>query len=169
LGLHRIDGNDFELVHPDCVLEREPDYQEGLELLRAGDPEGARDALRYALEGCGDNLWVHVALGQIALGDFRDPKLARGHFGYVCQLVERALPRPFRGRLVKDRAANRPFYEAADGLASCHDALGRPADAAAVRTLAQRLATGPESHHVRKASPHPPAQPEPAADVGSGG
>jgi hypothetical protein len=43
------------LVHPRCVEETELDYEEGLELRKAGDPEGARDALRYALEGCHDN------------------------------------------------------------------------------------------------------------------
>src|SRR3954470_19645906 len=57
LGLSRIrDSNDYELVHPRCVLQMRPDYEEGLELWKAGDPEAARDALRYALEGCGDNL-----------------------------------------------------------------------------------------------------------------
>jgi len=50
----------------------ELDYQEGIELRKAGDPESARDALRYALQGCGDNLWVHVALGQLALQDFQE-------------------------------------------------------------------------------------------------
>ncbi|MGC8643851.1 MAG: tetratricopeptide repeat protein, partial [Isosphaeraceae bacterium] len=62
----------FELVHPRCVQETEPDYQEGLELWKAGDPEEARDALRYALDACHDNLWIHVALGKLALEEFRD-------------------------------------------------------------------------------------------------
>src|SRR3954451_15634818 len=72
LGLSRIqDSNNYELVHPRCVLQMRPDYEEGLELWKSGDPEAARDALRYALEGCGDNLWIHVALGRIALEEFR--------------------------------------------------------------------------------------------------
>jgi tetratricopeptide (TPR) repeat protein len=138
--LSRIrDSNDFELVHPRCVLQMRPDYEEGLELWKAGDTEAARDALRYALEGCGDNLWIHVALGQIALQEFRDPTLARGHFGYAFELVERALPRGFKGRLPRNLPANRPFYEAAEGLAACYEALGQPAEAAKVRAQATAL------------------------------
>jgi hypothetical protein len=132
----------FELVHPRCVPEMELDYEDGMALWREGDVEAARDALRFALQGCGDNLWVHVALGRIALEEFRDPTLARGHFGYAFELVQRALPPGFRGRLPRERFANRPFYEAIDGLAACYDALGQPGEAAGLRTLARRLAGG---------------------------
>jgi hypothetical protein len=117
----------------------ELDYSEGIELRQAGDPEAARDALRYALQGCGDNLWVHVALGRIALEDFHDPTLARGHFGYAFELAERAIPRGFRGRLPRHRMANRPLYDAIDGLVACYDALGRPQEAAELRQLAATL------------------------------
>jgi hypothetical protein len=120
----------------------ELDYEEGIELWRAGDPEAARDALRFALQGCGDNLWVHVALGRIALDDFRDARLARGHFGYAFELAQRALPPGFAGRLVRDRPANRPFFEAAEGLSACYEALGKPGEAASLRKLAARLAEG---------------------------
>ena len=75
----------------------ELDYEEGIELRKAGDSEAARDALRFALQGCGDNIWVHVALGKIALDDFKDPTLARGHFGYAFELAEQA-PSPARLR-----------------------------------------------------------------------
>ena len=78
LRLQRLDGREFALDHPKCIHEMELDYAEGLELRREGDSEGARDALRYALQGCGDNMWVHVALGLIALEEFNDPSLARG-------------------------------------------------------------------------------------------
>ncbi len=115
------------------------DYKEGLEIWKAGDPEGARDALRYALGACHDNLWVHVALGQIALEDFRDPTLARGHFGYAVELAEPRLPRGFTGRLPRERPSNRPFYEAIAGLALCLEALGRARDAAKLRALGDRL------------------------------
>ncbi len=142
IRLVRIAGNDFELVHPRQVIEVDLDYQEGLEIWKAGDPEGARDALRYALGACHDNLWVHVALGQIALQDFRDPTLARGHFGYAVELAERALPRGFTGRLPPERPSNRPFYEAIAGLALCLDALGRVTDAAKLRALGDRLSRG---------------------------
>src|SRR3954447_9256659 len=88
ISLRQVEGipDAFELVHPRCVAEAELDYQEGLELWKAGDPEEARDALRYALGACRDNLWVHVTLGKIALREFKDPALARGHFGYAFEL-----------------------------------------------------------------------------------
>jgi len=144
LGLSRVrDSNQFELVHPRCVLKRKPDYEEGIELWNAGDAEGARDALRFALEGCGDNLWVHVALGRIAWEHDQDPDLARGHFGYAFELVERALPSQFDGQLPRRLPGNKPFYEAAEGLASCYEALQQPGEAAKVRQQAVRLG-GPE-------------------------
>jgi hypothetical protein len=124
LGLKRLGGDDFVLVHPKCVREMELDYEEGIELRKAGDPEAARDALRFALQGCGDNIWVHVALGRIALDDFRDPTLARGHFGYAFELAERALPGDFSGRLPREHPSNRPLYDAVEGLITCHEALG---------------------------------------------
>ena len=95
----------------------ELDYEEGMELWKAGDPESARDALRYALSACHDNLWIHVALGRIALEEFRDPTLARGHFGYAFELAQRALPPRFLGPAAARPAGNRPFYEAIDGSA----------------------------------------------------
>jgi hypothetical protein len=129
-------------VHPGAVKEIEPDYEEGLELWKAGDVEEARDALRYALSACHANLWAHVALGRIALVEYRDPALARGHFGYVFELASRALPPGFKGRLPRDRPSNRPFYEAIDGLVMCLEALGRHGDCAEVRALGTRLASG---------------------------
>jgi hypothetical protein len=142
IGLTRVGGDDFELVHPREVTETELDYEEGVELWKAGDPESARDALRYALSACHDNIWAHVALGQIALVEFRDPALARGHFGYAFDLANRALPAGFKGRLPRDRPNNRPFYEAIDGLAECLDALGRQGDSKSLRSLGARLASG---------------------------
>ena len=138
LGLKRLGGDDFALVHPKCAREMEPDYEEGIELRKAGDPEAARDALRFALQGCGDNIWVHVALGAIALDDFRDPGLARGHFGYAYELAEKALPGDFGGRLPREHPANRPLYDAVDGLARCHDALGAADLAGQLRQRAAR-------------------------------
>jgi len=137
-----LGGENFELSQPRGVEEAELDYAEGIELWKAGDPESARDALRYALSAYHDNIWVHVALGQIALLEFGDPSLARGHFGYAFELVERALPRRFSGRLPRDRPSNRPFYEAIDGLVKCLEALGRHGDCASLRALRDRLSTG---------------------------
>jgi hypothetical protein len=125
------------------VKETELDYQEGLELWKEGDAEGARDALRHALSGCHDNLWAHVALGRIALLEFRDPALARGHFGYAVDLGRRALPDGFSGRLPRGEENNRPFYEALDGLVECLERLGFSADAASLRAWGDRLSNGP--------------------------
>ena len=145
----------------------ELDYVEGIEIRGAGDPEGARDALRYALQGCGDNLWVHVALGRIALEDFRDPGLARGHFGYAFELAQRALPPQFGGRLPRDRDANRPFYEAIEGLATCYEALGSPQEAAPLLALRDRLAAGrADDPPGPRDRPRPPRRGGP--DVGTG-
>ena len=135
LGLKHLGGDDFVLVHPKCIHEMELDYLEGIELRQAGDPEAARDALRYALQGCGDNAWVHVALGAIALEDFRDPNLARGHFGYAFELAENTLPRDFNGRFPPEHPDNQPLYEALDGLIACYQALDDPKSAR--RTSAQ--------------------------------
>lgn len=140
LRLTPIGGDRFELSHPPCVRETELDYQEGMEIWKAGDPEGARDALRYALAACRDNVWVHVALGRIALEAFHDPTLARGHFAYAVELGQRAIPPQFRGRLPVDRPNNRPFYEAIDGLIRALDAMGNQADSEELRGLKERLA-----------------------------
>ncbi len=143
IRLARVGGNDFELVHPRGVQETELDYEEGLEIWKAGDPEAARDALRYALSACHDNLWVHNALGRIALEEFRDPSLASGHFGYAVELGRKALPRPFSGRLPPERPANRPFYDAVDGLMRCLEALGRIEDRRCLGALRDRLSSAP--------------------------
>lgn len=138
LSLRRVGGDDFELIHPRCVAEMELDYAEGIELLEAGDPESARDALRYALQGCGDNIWVHVALGRIALDEFKDPTLARGHYGYAFELAQKAMPADFRGRLPKSRPSNAPLHDAIDGLVRCYEALGQEDEAGPLKALVAR-------------------------------
>lgn len=130
----------FELVHPRGVMEVELDYHEAMEMWKAGDPESARDALRYVLSAYRDNLWVHAALGRIALEEFHDPSLAEGHFGYAVDLGSRAIPPGFRGRLPRDRPANQPFFEALDGLAKSLADLGRDREAGRLRDHAARLA-----------------------------
>ena len=116
-----------------------PDYEEGLEIWKAGEPDEARDALRYALQGCGDNMWVHVALGRIALESGKDPNLAKGHFGYAFELARKAIPEDFAGRMPRSRAANRPFHDAIEGLVACLGALGQSRDAEELRAWARRL------------------------------
>lgn len=140
LGLRRLEGDRFELIHPPCVEERRDDLDDALEMARCGEPLEARDALRFALEGCGDNLEIHVALGRIALHAMRDPALARGHFGYAVELVQRGLPPGFPGVLPTDRPGNRPFYDALNGLVACCEALGRAAEVAELRRMGDALA-----------------------------
>lgn len=139
ITLRTLADGAFELVHPRCVEERFEDLDEGLEIWRAGEPEEARDALRFALEGCGDNLFIHIVLGRIALESFRDPALARGHFGYAFDLVFQAIPRDFTGRVPADRPANRPLYDAIEGLARCFEAQGQGDESASLRRLAARF------------------------------
>jgi hypothetical protein len=141
IGLTRIEGDNFELVHPRGVKETELDFEEGIELWKAGDPESARDALRYALSACHDNLRAHVALGKIALVEFRDVALARGHFEYAYELASRALPLGFKGRLPRDRPNNQPLYDALDGLAECLAAMGRRMECERLRAHGDRLSS----------------------------
>lgn len=157
IGLTRVGGERFELTHPACVRETELDYREGIEIWKAGEPEEARDALRYALAACRDNLWIHTALGRIALESFRDPTLASGHFGYAVELGRRAIPPGFGGILAPDRPNNRPFYEAIEGLIRALDALGKAGDAAELRRLKERLSTGrPAGGGGASGGPDPP-------------
>jgi hypothetical protein len=154
IGLRPIAGTPdaFDLVHPRCVEETELDYAEGIELWKAGEPEEARDALRFALEGCHDNLWVHVALGRIALQEFKDPNLARGHFGYAVELVRKSLPPGFSGRIPRDRPANRPYHDAVAGLIECLRALGRGPEADRLTAIGER----PEGDSSRPGKAPPP-------------
>lgn len=140
LGLRHIGDGRFELTHPRCVEELRLDFEEGIEIWKAGEPEEARDALRFALQGCGDNIWVHAALGRIALEAFNDPSLARGHFGYGYELAMKAIPADFQGTLPPQRPGNRPLFDVIDGLMTCHMALGEPKLAADLRAKAARLA-----------------------------
>ena len=138
LGLRRLPDGAFEFVHPRAVMERHEDYEEGLAIWRAGEPEEAAEVLRFALEGASDNLWVHVALGRIALEAAHDPELARGHFGYALELAQQAIPRDFNGRLPAERPANRPLYDAIAGLCACLEATGQTDEVAELRRLADR-------------------------------
>jgi hypothetical protein len=82
---------------------------------------------------------VHVALGRIALEEFKDPILARGHFGYAVELARKVLPASFSGRLTRDRPANAPFYDAVEGLVRCFRAQSMPREAESLTAFARRL------------------------------
>lgn len=122
--------------------ERQEDFEEGLALWKEGEPEDARDALRFALDGCGDNLWVHVALGRLALDEFKDPTLARGHFGYALSLAQQAIPQDLDGALSPERPANVPLYDAIAGLIACCKALSQPDEVDHLTRLRTALSGG---------------------------
>ncbi len=66
----------FEFVHPRCATQREDDVREAQAMVAAGEMEVARDELRWLLQGCSDNLSIHVLLGEIAVAE-ADFALAR--------------------------------------------------------------------------------------------
>jgi len=140
IGVRRVEGTHpgYDLMHPPASYDVMPDYREGLELLREGDVDGARDALRFALEAARDSLWIHAALGRIALEQDRDLDLAEGHFGYVLDLVERGLPPNFSGPLPPERPANQPFYDALDGMIACYRLRGQTQRAEQLQRLADK-------------------------------
>jgi hypothetical protein len=128
----------MEFRHPRCVEETWLDYEEGMELWAAGEVEDARDVFRFALEGCGDQAWVHVALGRLALEQDRDMALARGHFGYVIELARRGLGRAPVGRLDPQLLGNQPVFEAMAGLIRIMRATGQQREAEELQVLGQK-------------------------------
>jgi hypothetical protein len=144
LRLREVARGIFEFVHPPEVEETQLDYEEAIELLRTGEHAAAKDALRFALEACGDNVWVHLALGQLALEQNPGPDvaLARGHFGYIVELAERAAGRDFRGRIDPRSPRNEPIFEAVSHLRAMNERAGRSADAARLDAIAQNWSGG---------------------------
>lgn len=143
IRLRRVPGtqeNVWELVHPACVGERTEDLEEVRLMLAAGEDEVARDELLWLLGDCREFVEAHKLLGEIAARG-GDTGLARGHFGQAYELVVKALPGAFRGRLPFDRPANRPFLEAAKGLALAAHEQGR--DDLAVPVARRLLAFDP--------------------------
>lgn len=133
----RSDGL-WELVHPPCALERAEDLEEVQAMIDDGEMECAVEELRWLLEECRDFIEAHYLLGEIAF-EARDFRLARGHFGYACELGWTALPeaRPF-GTLAYSLPANQPLFHATKGLAGCLNELNKRKTAVAV--LAELIA-----------------------------
>jgi hypothetical protein len=106
----------LEFVPPRCATEREDDIRACQDMIAAGESEVARDELRWLLQGCSDNMAIHVLLGEIAAAE-KDDALARGHFGYAYQIGQRALGRSgLRGILPAEVAANQSLFAAGKGL-----------------------------------------------------
>lgn len=95
-------------------------------MIAAGELDIAVDELRWLVEGCSEFLAAHCLLGELALEADGDVALARGHFGAAYQLGLQALrrantpmPLPYK------QPANRPLFEAGQGLAWCLAKLGK--------------------------------------------
>ena len=80
--------------------------------------------------------------GRIALEGVQRPVAGAGPLRLWLRAGPAPLPAGFDGRLPPQRLANRPFYDAIDGLATCYDALGKPDEAAGLRDLSRRLSGG---------------------------
>jgi hypothetical protein len=95
--------------------------EEVREMVAAGELEVAIDELRWLVGGCSEFIEAHALLGELALAANNDVTLARGHFGVAVQLGLKALKmaKAAGGPLPYSQPANRPFFEAARGLAWC--------------------------------------------------
>jgi hypothetical protein len=125
VSVRPVRGRDaWELVHPRCARVRAEDMEEVEAMLAAGEPEVARDELRWLLEGCSDFIAAHRMLAELAM-EQNDLPLARAHFGYAYQIGRRGLPpQGLPGPLPYDVPANQAFLESAKGLAWCLRQLG---------------------------------------------
>jgi len=138
------DGQSWILVHPRCVRDRAEDLEEVRLMIDVGETEIARDELRWLLSGCPEFIAAHVLLGELALAE-GDLPLARGHYGAGFQLGlqtwrRAGMPKP----LSYSQPANRPFFEAGNGLISCLVKLGkRPLAAEIVEILLELDPTNP--------------------------
>ena len=139
IGLTAVEGtpNAFELVHPRASRKWSRTSRRAWSSGRLATPRRRRRPA-YTLQACPANLWVHVALGRIALDEFKDSTLARGHFGYAVEL-RKVLPAGFSGRLPRDRPANAPFYDAVEGLVRCFRSQAMPREAESLTAFAGRL------------------------------
>jgi hypothetical protein len=126
VSVERSRGGGWILVHPPCVRETAEDLDEVREIIAAGESEVAIDELRWLLETCTDNVEAHFLLGKLAVEAANDIPLGRGHFGAGYQLGTRASQRAGNATpLPALHPANRPFYDAARGLAWCLAELGK--------------------------------------------
>lgn len=143
-GLKESEPGQFELTHPPCVEARRPQFDQAMRLVQTGARDQARALLRAALEGCGDNLWIHATLGKLAL-EAGDLTLARGHLGYAFERVRALIANLAPGSLPRSLHGNVPFFQALDALADCYKYLGRPTQQHELKHLAAYLGDNPAS------------------------
>jgi hypothetical protein len=141
LAIARHGGNQWKLVHPRCVRERQDDIAEVRRMLDDGEVDVAIDELRWLLDECGDLIEAHRLLGEIALAD-GDLPLARGHFGYAFQLGCAATGPALDGTLPCHLPENATLHESAKGLAWCLHEMGR--EKLALEVVQQALAWDPQ-------------------------
>lgn len=102
------------------------DLAEVQSMIDAGEIDVAVDELRWLVEECRDAIEAHYLLGEIAFEE-RDFRLARGHFGYACELGWTALPAGgVGGKLSYTLPANKHLLQSAKGAAYCLRELGKP-------------------------------------------
>lgn len=110
--------------------------EEVRQMLEGGEAEIAEDEVRWLLGGCADFLDAHAFLGELAL-EREDYKLARGHYGRVLMIVEKAWDRAgAEGRLPASIPSNRVVHEAGKALILC---LGKLEKKSALRSAARQL------------------------------
>jgi hypothetical protein len=95
-------------------------------MIEACETDVALDELRWLLSGCAEFIAAHVMLGELARS-VGDVPLARGHYGAGYQLglqtLRRAkMPKP----VLYSQLANRPFFEAGQGLVWSLETLSKP-------------------------------------------
>jgi hypothetical protein len=126
-------------------------------MIDAGENDVAIDEVRWLLSDCPEFIAAHVMLGELAMS-MGDVPLARGHYGAGYQLglqtLRRAkMPKP----LLAIQPANRPFFEAGQGLIASLEKLGKgsmanevvaklleldPSDPLKLRAMVDALRTG---------------------------
>ncbi len=95
-------------------------------MIEASENDIALDELRWLLSGCSEFLAAHVLLGELAR-EMNDIPLARGHYGAGYQLGLQALRRAGMPKpVLYAQPANKPFFEAGQGLAWSLETLGKP-------------------------------------------
>ena len=117
--VRKTEDGPWELLHPQCAIDRAEDMEEVEAMIDAGEFDVARDELVWILSGCHDFIHAHRVLGELALAE-EDVPLARGHFGTAYRLGTAALKKAGKNaKLPYSLEANREFYEAGKGLAWC--------------------------------------------------
>ncbi len=139
LGTRQVSQGVWELVHPQCAVERADDIEDVEQMLEMGEFEIAQDELRWLLSSCSEFVTAHKMLGELALGD-EDLRLARAHFGYAYHAGNLALEDAgITTGLPYERPANREFLEATKGLAWCLHQLGEHEKALAIGEQLRKL------------------------------